>query len=190
MWSNQLPSHQWPNTLSRAYWNRPTHPHSERSEGWTAGVHHRLIRGTTDFIIGTRNTVVRGHLVNRNLAAKFALNFLFLNLLQFCTTIWVWPTRKVHLTKLKLYIVLIIYHLFNDFWTHQCDSSLILAIYLYSTVLGSIVKGTPGYKNRIILIDCQWLVTHGANYILIAELGNQVTAGHFTFNSPKELNVY
>ena len=42
------------------------------------------------------------------------------------------------------------------------------------------IKGTPGYKNKYIFIDCQWLVkTNGAAFIFIGKLGNKFLPGQF-----------
>ena len=41
-------------------------------------------------------------------------------------------------------------------------------------------KWTPGYKNKFILIDSQWLVkTNGATFIFIGKLGNKFLPGQF-----------
>ena len=41
-------------------------------------------------------------------------------------------------------------------------------------------EGTPGYKNKLILIDCQWLVkTNGATFIFIEKLDNKFLPGQF-----------
>ena len=41
-------------------------------------------------------------------------------------------------------------------------------------------KGTPGYKNKLILNDYQWLVkTNGATFIFIGKLGNKFLPGQF-----------
>ena len=42
------------------------------------------------------------------------------------------------------------------------------------------IKATPGYKNKFILIDSQWLVkTNGATFIFIEKLGNKFLPGQF-----------
>ena len=42
------------------------------------------------------------------------------------------------------------------------------------------IKGTPGYKNKLILIDCQWLVkTNGSIFNFIGKSGNKLLPGQF-----------
>ena len=42
------------------------------------------------------------------------------------------------------------------------------------------IKETPGYKNKLIFIDCQWLVkTDDATFIFIEKLGNTFLPGQF-----------
>ena len=41
-------------------------------------------------------------------------------------------------------------------------------------------KGTPGYKNMVIFIDCQWLVkTNFASFNFIGKLGYKFLPGQF-----------
>ena len=41
-------------------------------------------------------------------------------------------------------------------------------------------KGTPGYKNKLIFIDCQWLLnTSGSTSIFIKKWGNKFLPGQF-----------
>ena len=42
------------------------------------------------------------------------------------------------------------------------------------------IQGTPGYKNKLIFIDGQWLVkTNRAAFIFVGELGNKFLSGQF-----------
>ena len=65
----------------------------------------------------------------------------------------------------------------KEAWVILCNAH---ATSRFHFVLTFFSKGTLGYKNKLIFIDCQWLVKiNGATFIFIGKLGNKSLPGQF-----------